>query len=229
MTQENKEMRIFKSAEDRTAFYLVHDLEQVKKAIVDAFPRAFSNNKFEELYPVYVADKWFPTEFPCLVVPYCEYIGGPDMVGCRFMPLSMLRLSDERPAPSEPSYMLDIRSYYPGQWYEVKSKEELKAFFESRLPAIRAAVKELGWGIGVHGSMERDLDLIALPWTNEACDKNKLAQAIGEAACGMAHHEYQWEVKPNGRLATSISCCWTPWPEIPGSGHIDLSIMEGVR
>jgi hypothetical protein len=227
VTKENKEMRIFKSAEDRTAFYLVHDLEQVKKAIVDAFPRAFSNNKFEELYPVYVADKWFPTEYPCLVVPYCEYVGGPDMIGCRSIPLSML--SDADWPFQKDSYIEKIRDYKPGSWYEVKSKEELKAFFESRLPTIRASVKELGWGIGVHGSMERDLDLIAIPWTTKACDKNKLAQTIGEAACGMAHHEYQWEVKPNGRLATSISCCWTPWPEIPGSGHIDLSIMEGVR
>lgn len=33
---------------------------------------------------------------------------------------------------------------------------------------IRVAAREVGYAIGVHGSQERDLDLIAAPWTDDA-------------------------------------------------------------
>jgi len=126
------------------------------------------------------------------------------------------------PAPAVPQI-----KYHPGTWYEVKSHEELEAFFLSRLPSIREAAREHGYAIGLHGSLRRDMDLIAVPWRDGASDKDKLAHAIAMAAVGMTRNGgYQWEAKPCGRVATSLSCCWTPWPDVPGSGQIDLSVME---
>lgn len=117
-------------------------------------------------------------------------------------------------------------NYHPGTWYEVKSREELEAFFLSRLPAIRDAAHEHGYAIGLHGSLRRDMDLIAVPWRDGASDKDKLAHAIAMAAVGMTRNGgYEWETKPAGRVATSLPCCWTPWHGEAGSGHIDLSVM----
>ncbi len=38
----------------------------------------------------------------------------------------------------------------------------------SVIDRIRVIARNLGWAIGVHGSLARDIDLIGVPWTNEA-------------------------------------------------------------
>jgi hypothetical protein len=45
---------------------------------------------------------------------------------------------------------------------------------------IRALAKEVGYAIGEHGSKERDLDLIAAPWVDEAVDHLTLACHIAQ-------------------------------------------------
>lgn len=115
--------------------------------------------------------------------------------------------------------------YTPGTWYEAKDRDDLQAFFLSRLPSIREAAREHGYAIGLHGSLRRDMDLIATPWRNGASDKDVLAHAIAMAACGITREgPYQWEAKPAGRMATSLSCCWPSWYSEAGAGHIDLSV-----
>ena len=121
-------------------------------------------------------------------------------------------------------------SYTPGTWYEAKDRDDLQAFFLSRLPAIREAAREHGYAIGLHGSMRRDLDLIATPWREGASDKDALAHAIAMAACGITREgPYQWEQKPLGRVAASLSCCWPRWFNEAGAGHIDLSVTAVVE
>lgn len=115
--------------------------------------------------------------------------------------------------------------YTPGKWFRANTADELEAFFLSRLPAIREAAKAHGYAVGLHGSLRRDLDLIAVPWRDGASDGNTLAHAIAFAACGLTRDgQHEWEAKPAGRVATSVPCCWTS-DGVAGSGHIDLSIM----
>jgi hypothetical protein len=117
------------------------------------------------------------------------------------------------------------------RWVHIHDKDELEAFYRSVLPAIREAARALGYAIGVHGSMRRDLDLIAVPWTEDAADRDTLARAIHRAACGLenggADH---WEQKPCGRVATALPICWTErseaLPPEPSLGHIDLSVVN---
>jgi hypothetical protein len=124
----------------------------------------------------------------------------------------------------------DITKWKPGEWFEALSRDHLQAFFTSRLPAIRASAREHGYAIGVHGSMRRDLDLIAVAWRDDATDKDTLAHAIAVAACGITRDgDYQWEEKPLGRMATSIPCCWPTWYGEAGAGHIDLSVSPTSR
>lgn len=122
-----------------------------------------------------------------------------------------------------------IKEYKTGKWFICETIDEMEAFYKSRLPAIREAAKNCGYAIGVHGSMRRDLDLIAVPWVQDYSPANILAEAIQVAACGINQHGYSWEEKPNGRIATSFPICWSPPTEsgtpIINSGHIDLSIM----
>jgi hypothetical protein len=110
-------------------------------------------------------------------------------------------------------------------WVTVDSKDEMENFYRSVMKKITEAARLCGYAIGVHGSMRRDLDLIAVPWVAEYKNIDQLATAIHIAACGASNKEYQWEKKPNSRLATCFPICFPSWDE-PSLGYIDLSVIE---
>lgn len=122
-----------------------------------------------------------------------------------------------------------VENYKPGNWFNADTVDEMQAFYMSRLPAIREAARRAGYAIGLHGSTRRDFDLMAMPWTGHAVDKNTLARIVAVAACGIARSgDYQWEQKPYGRVATSIPICWTAFHDMISAGHIDLSLIDMV-
>ena len=85
----------------------------------------------------------------------------------------------------------------------------------------------------MHGSLARDIDLIACPWTSAAVPAGELAESLRQ----VAEHECEWAfmeddkgaatpeyfykgspgAKPHGRL------CWSFF--LPGGPYIDLSVM----
>lgn len=116
------------------------------------------------------------------------------------------------------------------RWRKIKDKKELTKFYEEVLPKIRRAAFDHGYALISHGSLKRDLDLIAIPWINAALDKETLTRAIHIAACGIQSQSYQWEEKPHGRQATCFPICWPEWEtEEKSLGHIDLSVMPLVE
>ena len=95
---------------------------------------------------------------------------------------------------------------------------------------LAAVARKFGYAIGLHGSMARDLDLIAVPWTESAAPAETLVEAIRDAVGGFIRNDpptqgNKWDLttrspsdKPHGRRAWSIYF----------SGHrfyIDLSVM----
>jgi hypothetical protein len=120
----------------------------------------------------------------------------------------------------------EAADWQPGTWYQAKNVDDMQRFYRARLPAIRAAAREHGFAVGVHGSERRDFDLIAVPWREGASDHGTLAKAIAVAACGISREgPYEWTPKPVGRVAVSIPICWTWRQGVTSDGHIDLSIM----
>jgi hypothetical protein len=120
----------------------------------------------------------------------------------------------------------------PFEWVDVNSIDEMEAFYRSCLDAIRVAARACGYAIGVHGSLRRDLDLIAAPWADGHADADTLARAVHRAACGLEQTDYKWEKKPCGRIAASFPVCWTAdcmGYDTPNLGHIDLSVMPSVK
>lgn len=91
-----------------------------------------------------------------------------------------------------------------------KMTEEVAKGFLSR---IRSVAAECGYAVGVHGSVRRDLDLIAVPWTPEAVSAQQLVAILCER---IPLHERDWnlysdrrmepnpEIKPWGRIAWSL-------------------------
>ena len=97
---------------------------------------------------------------------------------------------------------------------------------------LREVARRLGYAIGVHGTLKRNIDLIACPWTSEAVSAGELAEAIRRKAADMnpvgvafiAPHEdqdYQRRgspgAKPHGRRVWSF--------HLGGGPYIDLSVM----
>lgn len=115
------------------------------------------------------------------------------------------------------------------RWVHVHNPDELEAFYRAILPNLITEARYYGYALGVHGSLRRDLDLIAVPWTEEHADKDDLARGLQEAACGLWEEKYYWGPKPCGRIAASFPICWTErsdaFPRETNLGHIDLSIM----
>lgn len=87
-----------------------------------------------------------------------------------------------------------------------------------RLPSVRAVrdlARKVGYAIGEHGSRERDLDLIAAPWTEDAVTPDEL---IKHLCTGLNAVEVGGrEEKPHGRIAVNL--CPAGWFKM-----IDLSI-----
>lgn len=86
--------------------------------------------------------------------------------------------------------------------------------------------RELGYALTLHGSLHRDLDIVAIPWADDAVDPKSLADALLETSGGFmkpleAEDEYHQigcpGMKPHGRLT------WTFW--LGGESYIDLSVM----
>jgi hypothetical protein len=85
------------------------------------------------------------------------------------------------------------------------------------LPQLMRAGREVGYAIAVHGSMARDLDIVAVPWTEEAVNAERLimhllAAVDGRLRNGARNDAGEWirtpgsEPKPlpHGRLAWSL-------------------------
>ena len=95
--------------------------------------------------------------------------------------------------------------------------------YAAKLPVIRQVAAAHGYAIGVHGSMARDLDLIAAPWTEEATPPELLAKEIQVAVGGFVlkgragNDEHGSSLKPHGRR------CWSI--HLGGGPYIDLSVM----
>jgi hypothetical protein len=103
--------------------------------------------------------------------------------------------------------------------------------YSKLISPLRAVAVSLGYALAVHGSLARDIDLIACPWAELAVDARELAEAIRAEAervlgyASMHAHEMGDEyfecgspcAKPWGRLVWSY--------HLGGGPYIDLSVM----
>ena len=91
---------------------------------------------------------------------------------------------------------------------------------------LLAVAQDNGYALALHGSMSRDLDLIAVPWTDNACDVKTLIEAMDEEASRWQLKPFRGiktdlnqknHKKPHGRVAYSI--------HFGSEAYIDISIM----
>jgi hypothetical protein len=113
--------------------------------------------------------------------------------------------------------------------------------YELLIGPLREKAKDLGYALAVHGTLKRDIDLIACPWTNGAVDPKHLAEQlrlVAEKVNGYAQpgdrevSEYFLDGCPGGKDHGRLA--WTWYLDKKGSDdchgpYIDLSVMPRIR
>jgi hypothetical protein len=97
-------------------------------------------------------------------------------------------------------------------------------------PCLCDVAREHGYPLAIHGTMQRDCDLVAIPWTDKAVAALTLVAALKEACGGCYWHPERDKlyynngtptVKPHGRVAYSLHLT-----DRGGEGpYFDVSIM----
>lgn len=111
----------------------------------------------------------------------------------------------------------------------MKDKSEVthtgKAVFYTILyPMFRQKALELGYTLALHGSMANDMDLVAVPWVEDARPEielvNALSDCIGKTVWKENHFKNP-KTQPHNRITYTLSI-FSDW-------YIDLSIMKRIE
>lgn len=89
------------------------------------------------------------------------------------------------------------------------------------------AARSCGYALAVHGTFTRDLDVVAVPWTEEATSADDLVRKMAESVAWRAGEDpvYGGPIRaPHGRLSWSIPYRFgADDPMDPG--YVDVSVM----
>jgi hypothetical protein len=102
---------------------------------------------------------------------------------------------------------------------------ETTRYLERKYAVLARCARNHGYALTIHGSMLRDIDLVAIPWVARCKAPCTLAKAILGIVIAMSgrekvfvHMNKKPEEKPHGRLAWSI--------HFSRSAYLDLSIIR---
>ena len=97
------------------------------------------------------------------------------------------------------------------------------AFYASMYEDIRKCAMDSGWTVALHGSLASDMDILAMPWTNDAVLFTKLICNISKLFDGNSMSELysiSYNEKPHGRIVATIPI----WEDF----YLDISTIEAV-
>lgn len=136
------------------------------------------------------------------------------------------RLAEAEPKPTPASG--DDLSVYKGMVDSYRNDEPTGAPYGiidpdyGRVYTIaRNLAWEEGYAIGLHGSFTRDLDMIAVPWAERACEAEHLIRRIVDATGLKLRNGVA--VKPHGRRAWTLL-----FPAFGDPRFVDLSVMPRI-
>jgi hypothetical protein len=89
-------------------------------------------------------------------------------------------------------------------------------------PIMAEAARSVGYALALHGTLSRDLDVVAIPWVDDAVDAEALVEVIRDSIgarllSDVVPARQVSQAKPHGRRA------WSLLLEAPGV--VDLSVM----
>lgn len=106
----------------------------------------------------------------------------------------------------------------------MKSVRSFPAFYAMLYPIMAKVARERGYALALHGSLDRDMDLIAVAWTEEAVEADILVDVICErigSIIGSVANGKRFAKKPHGRLTWAL--------HLLGDSYIDLSVIPPMK
>lgn len=108
----------------------------------------------------------------------------------------------------------------------MKSREHVvtngkAAFYTCIWPDLREAALNCGWALGLHGSLANDMDIMAMPWTEDAKPVEEMIKALSDCFTESPfkeHHIVPFTDKPHGRVCYTMSI----WADF----HLDISVIN---
>lgn len=94
------------------------------------------------------------------------------------------------------------------------------AFYASMWNDFRQAAMDCGWALGLHGSLASDMDIMAMPWTENATSADEMVERLIDCFgfSRPAYYEVDKTSKPNNRVVYTIP--------IFADFYIDLNIIQ---
>ncbi len=93
------------------------------------------------------------------------------------------------------------------------------AALDCSIEQLTTAARGHGYALAVHGSLARDVDLVAVPWIESADEAERLVETLRGVLAGIFGRclTRGWSDKPHGRRA----CTLLVWAE---GEHIDFDV-----
>lgn len=101
------------------------------------------------------------------------------------------------------------------------------AAYVALVPALSRVAREFGYALAVHGSLATDLDIVLVPWVDQASDPAEVVEALRLLIGGKkGKHDVQPQEKPLGRLAWSYYLTEEGANSYGGGSHpyVDISV-----
>lgn len=102
------------------------------------------------------------------------------------------------------------------------------ALLDHILEPMRRVARDAGYALTVHGSLARDIDLVAIPWVEHRVgDPDFLVSrltAVVAGVIGRCNAGKDWTEKPHGRRAKTLMV----WGTRFGTVDLDLSVMPAL-
>ena len=95
------------------------------------------------------------------------------------------------------------------------------AFYATIYDELKKVAMDCGWALGLHGSLANDMDIMAMPWTEDAKPVEEMIRALSnifEDNPFKDLHTIPYYEKPNNRVVYTISI-WDDW-------YLDINVID---
>lgn len=115
---------------------------------------------------------------------------------------------------------------------EFKGEAKFQKAYIAILGILHDVAKAHGYALGIHGTLGRDLDLIAVPWVEEAEDHETLVREMARVIDGKIYSIIT--IKKDGENVESPNPVYNPHGRVSwvinmgGGAYIDVSVTGRV-
>ena len=94
-------------------------------------------------------------------------------------------------------------------------------FYASMWNDFRQAALDCGWALALHGSLANDMDIMAMPWTENATSSIDMIMAIKKCFDNPRKINLSISPMPNNRKVYTLSI----WADF----YLDINVIESIN